>query len=118
MTNTRLWDPQWFSDWNCTAGRETSAACKESLIAAQLKQLPFITTVPYLRLFLQRIHNQQILADDANPRLRRTIFVTQQSFLQNNEYSFFNYPDRKARKLTTDLRAYGLFETMVTSALW
>jgi hypothetical protein len=107
------------SDWNCTAGRERSAAArKESLIAAQLEQLAFITTVPYLRLFLQGLHNQQLLADDANPRFRRTIFVTQQSFLQNNQYSFLNYPDCKASKLTTDLRAYRLFETMVTSALW
>jgi hypothetical protein len=77
-----------------------------------------MTTVPYLRLFLQGLYNQQLLADDANPRLRRTIFATQQSFLQNNEYSFLNYPDCKARKLTTDQRAYGLFETMVTSELW
>jgi len=99
-------------------GEKGQAARKESLIAAQLKQLSFITTVPYLRLFLQGLYNQQLLADDASPRLRRTIFVTQQRFLQNNRYSIFNYPDRKARKLTTDLRAYGLFETMVTSALW
>jgi hypothetical protein len=57
----------------------------ESLIAAQFKQPTFITAVPYLRLFVQGLYNQQLLADDANPRLQRTMFVTQHSRLQHNE---------------------------------
>jgi hypothetical protein len=65
--------------------RERSAARMESLLAAQFKQLAFITTVPYLRLFVQGLYNQHLLADDANPRLQRTIFVIQQSLLQHNE---------------------------------